>query len=557
LSEHAGRHAAGASDDGSSDSGAGQPPGDMPDAEAFVRPSGVMEGFAPRDPEPDYVPPPPTVSPQERAVYGRPEGGAEFAPLPGERMSPQPTVVPPVPRVLSETFGPAPGAIGGFDPAPGTRIRPTGHQAESPWWKPDAQRDPWRDPNSPFWLGRGAVFAGGRPAQLPPEDDAEDDDADLAVQPPAEEEQDAPPAGKYRVGLRAVVFMALIGLAAGLLGGGTGYWLTKHVRDSLHRSDVKLAQTSTPANRPRGSIADLAKRVGPAVVSIAVTTPRQYSVGSGVVIDKAGYVLTNNHVINDAASGDGTIVVTFADEATAKAQIAGRDPTSDLAVLKVPNDQLTVAALGDSDKLAVGDPVIAIGSPLDLQGTVTEGIVSALRRAVVIPSDSGGEGVYIDAIQTDAAINHGNSGGALVDASGAVVGINSAAAFGTSDPSGQQSPVNGIGFAIPMNYARGIALQLIRTGKAVHATLGAHGRSATANDGLDQGAYLEQVVPSGPAAKAGLHNGDVIAVADGRPIVSYPQLVVIVQAHKPGDSISVTYFRGAAKKTARVTLGTG
>ena len=408
--------------------------------------------------------------------------------------------------------------------------------------------------NSPFWLGRGAVFASGRPAQVPPEEDAEHDEDDLVVEPAAEDEQDTP-AGKYRVGLRAVVLMAIIGLAAGLVGGGTGYWLTKHARDSLHRSDVKLAQTGQPANRPRGSIADLAKRVGPAVVSIAVTTPRQYSVGSGVVIDKAGYVLTNNHVINDAASGDGTIIVTFADEATAKAQIAGRDPVSDLAVLKIPNDQLTVASLGDSDKLAVGDPVIAIGSPLDLQGTVTEGIVSALQRAVVIPSDSGGEGVYIDAIQTDAAINHGNSGGALVDASGAVVGINSAAAFGTTDPSGQQSAVSGIGFAIPINYARSIATQLIRTGKAVHATIGAHGRSATANDGLDQGAYLEQVVPGGPAAKAGLRNGDVIVAADGKTIVGYPQLVVIVQSHKPGDSISVTYFRGAAKKTAQITLG--
>jgi S1-C subfamily serine protease len=541
VSEETGRHVAGQS-------------GDVPVEDGFARPPGIDDGFAPRDPEPDYAPPPRTVSPQERAVFGRPEGAHEFAPLPGERMSPQPTEVASVPRVMAEAFGPAAGAVGGFDPAPGTRINPSGHRTESPWWKADAQRDPWRDPNSPFWLGQGAVFTGGRPAQLPPEDDAERDEDELAVEPAAENEPQAVPA-KYRVGLRAVLFIVLLGLVAGLVGGGAGYWLTKHTRDSLHRSDVKLAQTGTPANRPRGSIADLAKRVGPAVVSIAVTTPREYAVGSGVVIDKNGYVLTNNHVIADAASGDGTIVVTFADEATAKAQIAGRDPTSDLAVLKVPGDQLTVASLGDSDKLAVGDPVIAIGSPLDLQGTVTEGIVSAVRRAVVIPSDSGGEGVYIDAIQTDAAINHGNSGGALVDASGAVVGINSAAAFGTTDPSGQQSAVSGIGFAIPMNYARGIAEQLIRTGKAVHASLGANGRSATANDGLDQGAYLEQVVPSGAAAKAGLRNGDVIAAADGKSIVSYPQLVVIVQSHKPGDSISVTYFRGAAKKTTRVTLG--
>lgn len=532
-------------------------PGGLPDDGAteddFARSAGADAGFAPRDPEPSYTPPPPTVSPQEQAVFGRPEGAHEFAPLPGERMPPHRTEYQPVPQILTDAFGPATGAVGGFDPAPGTRIHPSGHRVESPWWKPDAQRDPWRDPNSPYWLGRGAVFPGGRPAQLSPEDDAETDEDEAPVEPEAEDEPQ--PAGtRSRVGPRAALFMAIVGLLAGLIGGGAGYWLTKHTRDALHRTDVKLAQAGTPANRPRGSVADIAKRVGPAVVSIAVTTPREYAVGSGVVIDKHGYVLTNNHVIADAAGGDGTIVVTFADEATARAQIAGRDPTSDLAVLKVPNEQLTVATLGDSDKLAVGDPVIAIGSPLDLQGTVTEGIVSALRRAVVIPSDSGGEGVYIDAIQTDAAINHGNSGGALVDASGALVGINSAAAFGTTDPSGQRTAVSGIGFAIPINYARGIALQLIRTGKAVHASLGAHGRSATANDGLDQGAYLEQVVPSGAAGRAGLRNGDVIAAADGRPIVSYPQLVVIVQAHKPGDTISVTYFRGAAKKTTRVTL---
>jgi serine protease Do len=544
LSEQSGRHAAGQ-------------PDDAPNEEAFVRPPGVAEGFAPRAPEPDYPPPPPTVSPEEQAVFGRPvgAGAAPFAPQPGERLSPQPTFVAPVPRMLSDTFGPTTGAIGGFDPAPGTRIRPTSRAAESPWWKADARSDPWRDPNSPFWLGRGAVFADGQVAQLAPDEDTEHTD-DEPLQPAPDDDEPAAPPGKYRVGLRAVVFMALVGLVAGLVGGGAGYWLTKHARDSLHRSDVTLGRSGKPANRPRGSVADIAKRVGPAVVSIAVTTPRQYSVGSGVVIHKAGYVLTNNHVISDAAGGDGTIVVTFANEATAKAQIVGRDPTSDLAVLKVPDDQLTVAALGNSDQLAVGDPVIAIGSPLDLQGTVTEGIVSALERAVAIPSDSGGDSVYIDAIQTDAAINHGNSGGALVDASGAVVGINSAAAFGTTDPSGQQSAVSGIGFAIPMNYARGIAQQLIRSGKAVHATIGAQGRSATANDGLDQGAYLEQVAPAGPAAKAGLRNGDVIVAADGKTVLGYPQLVVIVLSHKPGESINVTYFRGAAKKTAQVTLGT-
>lgn len=520
--------------------------------DGYARPPGVEDGFARRDSEPSYSPPPPTVSPEERAVFARPPGAAEFAPLPGERIPPHRTHVPPVPRAMTDAFGPVAGTVDGFDPAPGTRINPAGRRAEFPWWNADAPRDPWRDPKSPFWLGRGAVFTADRPAQVPPEEDVERGE-DVPVAETAGAEEPNAVATRYRVGLRAVLFMVIVGLLAGAVGGGVGFWLTRQVRDSLHRSDVTLAKTGTPANRPPESIADIAKRVGPAVVSIAVTTPREYAVGSGVVIDKAGYVLTNNHVIADDAAGDGTIVVTFSDEATAKAKIVGRDPASDLAVLKVPNDQLTVASLGDSGKLAVGDPVIAIGSPLDLQGTVTEGIVSALKRAVVIGTDSG-EDIYLNAIQTDAAINHGNSGGALVDASGAVVGINSAGAFGTSDPSGQQTSVSGIGFAIPIDYARDIAQQLIRTGKAVHASLGAHGRSATANDGLDQGAYLEQVVPSGAAARAGLRNGDVIVAADGSPVLDYPQLVVVVQAHKPHDSIGVTYFRNSAKRTARVTL---
>jgi S1-C subfamily serine protease len=522
--------------------------------ETYARPPGVDAAFAPRDPEPIYSPPPPTASPEEQAVFGRPAGATEYAPLPGERIAPKATAVAPVPRVLAESFGATPDAVGGFAPEPGTRIAPHGPRPESPWWKPDAQRDPWRDPHSPFWLGRGAIFTGGRPAQVAPDEDAEQSDV-IDVPAEAEEELEQPPK-RSRLGLSALAIMLLVGLVAGLLGGGAGYWLANRANNLLHRSDVSLAKTGRPANRAPGSVADIAKRVGPAVVSIAVTTPNEYAVGSGVVIDKNGYVLTNNHVVADGTGSDATIVVTFADEATAKAKIVGRDATSDLAVLRVPTEQLTVASLGDSDKLAVGDPVIAIGSPLGLQGTVTAGIVSALDRAVHVFANDGSSDAFLDAIQTDAPINPGNSGGALVDASGAVVGINSAAALASSGANGQQTTASGIGYAIPINYARGIAQQLIRSGKAVHASLGAQGRTATANDGLEQGAYLEQVVDGGAAAKAGLHNGDVIVTADGKATITYDQLVVIVQGHQPGDSISVTYFRASAKRTASVTLGT-
>ena len=522
--------------------------------ESFARPDGVDAPFAPHDPLPAYSAPPPTVSPEEHAVYGRPPGAAEFAPAAGERIPPRHAEPQQVPAAVADAFRATPGATGGYDPPSGTRIDPRGRPPESPWWKDGAERDPWRNPGSSYWLGQGAVFTAGKAAQVDPADDVEAD-GDLPVEPPTEEPPAEPKRGRGRFGLSALALVLVATLIAGGIGGGIGYWLANRGDQLLHRSDVKLATTGKPANRPPGSVADIAKRVGPAVVSISVTTPSAFSLGSGVVIDKTGYVLTNNHVVATDPGTKSTIVVTFADEATAKAQIVGTDPTSDLAVLKVPTNQLTVASLGDSSKLAVGDPVIAIGSPLGLQGTVTEGIVSSLNRAVHIADGQSASGVYINAIQTDAAINHGNSGGALVDASGAVVGINSAAALSTTDASGQQSAASGIGFAIPINYARDIATQLIKTGKAVHASFGAQGHSATANDGLEQGAFLVQISPGGPAARAGLKVGDVIVVADNSPIESYDQLVVIVQGHKPGDTMTVTYFRGAAKHTATVALG--
>ncbi|HVU93335.1 MAG TPA: trypsin-like peptidase domain-containing protein, partial [Jatrophihabitans sp.] len=479
-------------------------------------------------------------------------GAEPFAPAPGERVPPRPADRSPVPAIYAEAFGAPPGAAG-FDPQPGTRLEPSLRRAESPWWKEDAATDPWRDPNSPFWLGRGAILAGGRPAQLDPAEDEE------AGEPDAADESDAPPPADnvrhVRFGMRGVLLAVLVALLAGTIGGGAGWWLADNIHDALHRPDVSIAQVQTPVKRDPGSVVDVARRVGPAVVSIAVKTDSEFDIGSGVVIDSDGDVLTNNHVIASAAGDKGDIVVTFSNEATARAQIVGRDPTSDLAVLKVPNDQLTVARLGNSDQLAVGDPVIAIGSPLGLQGTVTQGIVSALNRPVHAGSDDGSADAYLDAIQTDAAINPGNSGGALVNASGAVIGINSAGRFTASDGSGGQIPISGIGYAIPINYARKIALELIHTGKAEHATLGAQG--ITALSGLEVGAYVKQVSPGGPAAKAGLKPGDVIVAADGQVVQAFDQLIVIVQEHKPGDRIKVTYYpkNSSTKRTIAVTLG--
>lgn len=530
--------------------------------ESFARPDGVSAGFESRSEPQPYRPPPPTVAPEDAQTYRRPESGSDFAPQPGQRLQPRHVAPPPVPNVLRDTFAASSDASGGFAPAPGTRMPPTGPPAQSPWWKPDAIRDPWRDPSSPFWLGRGAVFTGGGPAQLDPMQDTAVDGDGLPIgsnDDGVDEEVDDGRRGgsdnvrRVRFGLPTLVITLVVALLAGLVGGGAGWLLTRTTADGLHRPDVSIATVDGPkVERPAKSVAGIAKRVGPAVVSIAVKTPTEYAIGSGVVIDSDGDVLTNNHVISGAVGvKKASIVVTFSNEDTAKAQIVGRDVTSDLAVIKVPNDQLTVAQLGDSNTLAVGDPVIAIGSPLGLQGTVTAGIVSALHRPVHVFADDGSSDAYLDAIQTDAPINPGNSGGALVDSAGAVVGINSAAALGSSGG----TSTSGIGYAIPIDYARTIALELIHTGKAIHASLGAQGRTVVA--GVHVGGYLVQVSPNGPAAKAGLKSGDVIVAAAGTVIQTFDQLVVLVQQRKPGDHLPVTYYpEGASqKKTTTVVLG--
>lgn len=520
--------------------------------EDFRRPSGVDDSFAPREPEPIYTPPPPTVSPEQRLEFSRPAGlGGAFAPLAGERIAPaHRTVAEPVHPGLAREYGRPPG-IGEFDPEPGTRLSPRLREPESPWWKKDARRDPWRDPRSPFWLGRPAIFTNGRLSQLPPDEDAEQAEELAVPELPAEDETPTTVVRGGRFGLSALLLALVVAVVAGGLGGGAGYWLATQAHDALHNGDVKLAKTGTPANRPPGSVADIARRVSPAVVSVDERTQDQAGTGSGVIIDKAGYILTNNHVVSPAASG-GSIRVTFNDKSAAPAKVVGRDPKTDLAVIKVDGvSKITVASLGDSSQLAVGDPVIAIGSPLGLRGTVTSGIVSALGRPVHLSGEGSDTDAVIDAIQTDAAINMGNSGGPLIDTSGAVVGINSALLSLPSSQDGQAGSI-GLGFAIPIDDARTVAEQLIHTGKAVHATIGLAARSVT--DGTRDGAYVLQVVPEGPAAQAGLKAGDVITVVDARLIDTADELTVTVQMHKPGDTVKVRYYRGTKQHDVTVTL---
>ena len=524
------------------------PPSSAGEASRYARPAGVDGSFAPREPLPPQPTSRPTVSAHTAAEFGRPAGsppGTPFAAPPGERIEATHGVRrAPINAAWQAAFRRSGTGDGPFEPAPGTRIGPSGPPPASPWWKEDAATDPWRDPRSPFWLGAPARYIDERPV------------APLDGEPAPEFEPDEVPSeetGKVvrgRFGLSALLIALVVALLAGSIGGGFGYWVTKHATESLRDSDITLAKTGGAANRPPGSVADIAKRVGPAVVQIDVTGADGSGAGSGVVIDKAGYILTNNHVISGAS--DGSIQVIFSNQSVTEGKVVGRDPSTDLAVLKVTHSPLTVATLGDSGKVAVGDPVVAIGSPLGLQGTVTTGIVSALDRPVHVSGDGSDTDAVIDAIQTDAAINPGNSGGALVAADGAVVGINSAIASLGSGGTGQSGSI-GLGFAIPINSARDVATQLIKTGHVAHASLGASTRSVT--DGNRLGAYILQIDPGGPAAKAGLKEGDVVKLIDGKLITSADDLTVAVQKHKPGDVVTLRYVRGSKENNVKVTLG--
>ncbi len=513
----------------------------MTEESPFSRPADVDSGFEARpaaEPPRDNRPP---VSAAEEAAYGGPRDGAAFDPPPGDRLPPRHGLLArPVPQHVAESFG-GDGSGRAFEPAPGDRLSPEPPGPGSPWWKENAEKDPWRDALSPYWIAGPPVYA---------------DDEVVGIGDPVEPpDEDEPATGKRsrgrraRFGLSTLALVLVAGLVAGAVGGGVGYYLSERAHRVLTNPNVKLAQTGTPANRPPGSVADIAKRVSPAVVSIDVRSADAAGAGSGVVIDKNGYILTNNHVVNFA--GTVTIRVVFSDQTSAPGTVVGTDPRSDLAVIKVDKTSLTVASLGDSSTLAVGDPVVAIGNPLGLHGTVTSGIVSNLRQPLRLPGENGEPDAVIDAIQTDAAINPGNSGGALVAADGSVVGINTAIAS-LSQGSGQSGNI-GVGFAIPINTARNVAQQLISTGKAVHADFGASSRSVT--DGTQDGAYLVQVVPGGPADKAGLKEGDVITLFQKELITSGDALTVAVSEAKPGQTVSVRYVRAGHAQTASVTLG--
>ncbi|WP_037667702.1 S1C family serine protease, partial [Streptomyces afghaniensis] len=366
---------------------------------------------------------------------------------------------------------------------------------------------------------------------------------------------------RRRRGRKALVGGAvLLALVSGGVGGGIGTYLERNGGIGT----VELPQAGKePAGRDADSVAGIAGRALPSVVTLHVSGSGEQGTGTGFVLDTRGHILTNNHVVRAAGSA-GEITVTFNGGETAEAELVGRDSGYDLAVVKVKGvSGLTPLPLGNSDNVQVGDPVVAIGAPFDLAGTVTSGIISAKQRPITAGGEKGdGSDVsYVDALQTDAPINPGNSGGPLLDAEARVIGINSAirSAGGGAEPDGGQAGSIGLGFAIPINQGKRVAEELINTGKATHPVIGITLDMDYTGDGARVAAEGSEGGPpvtlGGPGAKAGIKAGDVITEVDGQRVHSGEELIVKTRARRPGDRLELTVERAGKERTVSLVLG--
>ena len=412
----------------------------------------------------------------------------------------------------------------------------------------------------------------GPPPAGPPASGRPPADQPTADQPQAGQPQTGQPFGGYtqplfaeppgaaatgqqpRTSRRRPGVVVTAALLAGLLGGigGGAAWSAIDDDPAAVTTQQTLADDGGPApTADRGGVEKVAAAVLPAVVKISERTAQGGGSGSGVVLSSDGQILTNNHVVADAV---GDLVVSFNDGTTAPATVVGTDPLTDLAVIQAKGvSGLTTASLGSSGDLAVGEQVVAVGSPFGLESTVTSGIVSALDR----PVDTGastGQGSVFPAIQTDAAINPGNSGGALVDMSGDVVGINSA--IRTSGTTvGTEGGSIGLGFAIPIDEARPIVAELSEGDAATHARIGIGVNDAVGAGGVTTtGALVEDVTAGSAGDEAGLQRGDVVTAVDGELVTGADDLVATVRKYRPGDEVTLTYRRGDESEQTTITL---
>ncbi|MGC5016695.1 S1C family serine protease [Streptosporangium sp. DT93] len=371
------------------------------------------------------------------------------------------------------------------------------------------------------------------------------------------------PRGRLSAGQKLGAGLALAAMAVG--GGVAGAFAATALNEPVVTVSSSAPVVSQVGNAT--TVADIAQAVQPSVVSIEVKTAAGGGEGSGVVLSSDGLILTNNHVV--AAGGQSAegnqVTVRFSDGKSATAKVVGTDPATDLAVIRAEGvSGLTKASIGDSDRLKVGDSVLAIGSPLGLSGSVTAGIVSALNRTLTVGGEQGrqqlppgwggpgqvqggggGSTTIGGAIQTDAAINPGNSGGALVNAAGQVVGINTAIATNGGEGS------IGVGFAIPITTANQVAQELIADGTVSHAFLGVSVTDATGDAG---GALVGQITQGSPADKAGIKQGDLITKIDDTVVDEAATVVGAVRGFKPGQQVTIAYVRDGQAQTATVTL---
>ena len=497
---------------------------------------------------------------------------------------------------------PDPNPVGLPAAAPGAAAggTPVGDSADSGWWRPRPSGEPagWAAPQAGAGAAPGGYSTGGTPGGYPTGGDGSSrygapwTGSYYAASGPtggataggvatAEAEPPRPAHRGRRVTLIAattVAFALVAGFGAGALGArltsGTSTAAAGHSLTQLTTAPVSASRT-VPAD---GSVEQVAASLLPTVVSILSTSSSSSGEGSGIILSADGLILTNNHVIDGATS----LKVQFNDGTSAEAKVVGADSTDDLAVIKASGvSGLTPATLGTSADLKIGQSVVAVGSPLGLSATVTSGIVSALNRPVRTSSaeeqqtpDQGqsqdpfqGQGqsqsstgtsqdTVMNAIQTDAAINPGNSGGPLVDMSGNVIGINSAIASLSSSSSSEGGSI-GVGFAIPIDQAKRIAQEIIDSGTATHAVLGASVGDATQGDNslLTVGAKVADVTAGSGAEKAGLKSGDVITKLGSQNVDSADALIAAVRSAAPNSQVDVTYTRGTQTNTVTVTLG--
>jgi S1-C subfamily serine protease len=459
----------------------------------------------------------------------------------GGNMSPRPVSRPPVDPSTQRAFGRPDGVSGAF-------TGPDQHRDQGEYTPTNQAPEPVLAEAFGPGLAPDSEVEAAEPPSYPMVDPAP---AEVPTAPAAP----APSRAKNKLGVLDILFggkltrvalalLAVIAIAIGLVGGWVGR-KTAEVIDAFTTPKMTL-NTADASQLPAGYMAKVAAAVADSVVTVQALSDSEGSQGSGVVVDGRGYIVTNNHVISQAALSPDKfeISIIFNDGKQAKANLVGRDPETDLAVLKVDNvDKLTVARLGDSDKLRVGNEVMAAGAPLGLRSTDTAGIVSALHRAVPLSGDDSDTKTVIDAVQTDAAINHGNSGGPLLNMASEVIGINSA---GKS----LSDSASGLGFAIPVNEMKSVAQVLIRDGKISHASLGFTVQGL--NDSGTGGAKVTKVNPGGPADRAGVKENDVVVKVGDRTVNNLDELTVAVRQLTIGRDAPIDVLRDGKRITLTI-----